>query len=99
MAEDALPPVQVDARREMALLRAAQAPLVFFEVPTTWGIRNGIANITLEGGMHLLFDGKSIGESSVMGHLRFPLSAIPALRQALDQIELLAQPVPDSAKN
>lgn len=79
-------------RRELALLRATQAPVIFFEIGSTYGVRNGVANLTLEGGLHITVDGKVVADSQVVGHLRFPLGAIPSLRAALDAIELLAKP-------
>lgn len=94
----ASPPV-VNLRREMTTLKATQAPVIFFEVASTFGVRNGIGNITLECGVHMLFDGQTISESHVAGHLRFPVSAISTIRAALDHIEETLKPVPEELKN
>ena len=83
----------------MATLRATEAPVIFFEVASTYGVRNGVGNITLEGGMHVPFGGETIGESRITAHLRFPISAIPTLRAALNHIEESLKPVPESLKN
>jgi hypothetical protein len=99
MAKDPLPAPVVDLRREMTTLKAAQAAVIFFEVASTFGVRNGVANMTLEGGSHLTFDGKVIDESRVMAQLRFPVAAIPSIRGALDRIEKMLEPVPEELKN
>lgn len=95
---DELPP-NVDFIREMALLRAAQAPVIFFEGATTSGLRGGVANITLETHIHALAGSQIASISQVTGHLRFPVGAIGMLRKALDDIELLAQPAASGEKN
>jgi hypothetical protein len=99
MTKSPLSPPVSDLRREMAILKATEAPVIFFEVASTFGVRNGVCNITLEGGLHLLHDGTTVTESRVMAHLRFPLSAIPGLRLALDHIEAQLKPIPQAIKN
>lgn len=100
MAEvDRLPIVDEELWRQLALLRAAQTPLIFFEVATTSGLRGGVANITLEAPIHALAGSQIASISQVTGHLRFPVGAIPLLRKALDDIELMAQPAASSEKN
>ena len=96
---DELPAPTADPRAEMALLRAANAPVIFFEVASTHGVRNGVANITLEGGMHVLHQGKVLTEPLVVAHLRFPIAAISTLRASLDAIELLLKPAASGEKN
>jgi hypothetical protein len=93
------PAPTVDLRREMAALRAAQAPVIFFEVGSSFGVRNGVGNITLDGGMHIIVDGQNVKENRTVAHLRFPVTAIPSLREALDGIEQLLKPVPQVLKN
>lgn len=97
--KDPLPAPVVDIRRELAALRATEAPVIFFEAVTTFGTRNGVANMTLEGGMHFLFDGQSQVESRVVAHLRLPMASIAHIRETLDKIELLAQPPASGEKN
>ena len=86
-------------RRELALLKATQAPVIFFETGSSFGIYEGVANITLEGLTFLIVDQKHINDSHVVAHLRFPISAIPSLRLALDGITEMLKPVPEEAKN
>jgi hypothetical protein len=83
----------------MATLKAAQAPVVFFEVVSTFGVRNGVANMTLEGRSHIIFEGNVIDQSRVMAQLRFPVAAISSIREALEKIEKLLQPIPEELKN
>jgi hypothetical protein len=99
MAKKPLPAPVVDLSREMALLKATQAPVIFFEIASTFGVRNGVCNITLDGGMHLNHNGQTIAENRTVAHLRFPVSAIPTLREALDHIEESLKPVPEGLKN
>lgn len=99
MADEPLPAPVVDIRRELAALRANEAPVIFFEVVTTFGSRAGVANMTLEGLMHFAFDDQSVAQSRAVAHLRFPHAAIDHIRKTLDKIELLAQPPASEEKN
>lgn len=86
-------------RREIATLRAGQAPMIFFELVSCYGVRNGVANVTLEGGLHFTLDGQSVNESHTVAHLRFPVGAIASIRSALAGIEEILAPVPEELKN
>ena len=99
MAKKPLPAPVVDVRRELGILRATEAPVIFFEAANSHGVRNGVGNITLEGGIHLSVDGQVVNDVRVAAHLRFPVSAIPSLRAALDGIENALKPIPDKLKN
>ena len=99
MADDPLPQPVVDLQAEIALLKASEAPLIFFEVASTHGYRNGVCNVTLEAGMHIVHADKILNASRTVAHLRFPLAAIPSIRAALDAIELLAKPAASPEKN
>jgi hypothetical protein len=99
MAKKPLPAPVVDLRREIATLRAGQAPVIFFELISSFGVRNGVANVTLEGGLHYILDRQNIDESHTVAHLRFPVAAIPTIRAALDSIENALKPVPENLKN
>jgi hypothetical protein len=92
MAPPKTPKPAPSLRVEMAFLKATQAPIIFFEAATTFGVRNEVGNITLEAGQHILLDGQNMAESRVVAHLRFPKSAIATLRAALDHIEGLPNP-------
>src|SRR5688572_9961706 len=94
-----LPASVVDIRKEIATLRATQAPMIFFEVVSSLGVRNGVGNMTLEGGFHHVVDGQVVNDTQAVAHLRFPVAAIASIRSALDQIEASLQPVPEELKN
>jgi hypothetical protein len=55
-------PPAVDSRRELALLRATEAPIIFFHGAPSYSVRNGVANVTLDGGIHLTLDGRAVDD-------------------------------------
>jgi hypothetical protein len=89
----------VNLRKEFATLRATQVPMVFFEQVSCLGVRNGVVNITLEGGIHYVLEGQAVDDVQTAGHLRFPVAAIASIRAALDKIEEALKPVPPEMKN
>lgn len=95
----AVAPAVVDIRQELAVLRSTAAPVIYFDGYTTSGTYGGIGNITVICGLHTVVDGRNVNENRDVAHLRFPVSAIPALRRALDHIEDSLKPVPDVLKN
>jgi hypothetical protein len=99
MAQPPSPALIVSGRKELATLRASQAPLIFFEQMSCLGVRNGVVNMTLEGGIHYVLDGQAVDDVQVAGHLRFPVAAIASVRAALAKIEEALQPVPPEKKN
>jgi hypothetical protein len=99
MADERLAQPVVDLRAEIALLKAADAPMIFFEVVSTHGHRNGLASITLEAAVHIAHAGRVLNAAQTVAHLRFPLTAIPSIRGALDGIELMAKPAVSTGKN
>jgi len=90
-------------RRELALLRAANAPVVFFGMVGSHGCADGVGNITLIDGHHIVVDRTAVDDVRVAAQLRFPVSAIASIRLALDAVEKRhaeqTQPVPDALKN
>jgi hypothetical protein len=80
-------PAAANLRAEMCFLKATQAPVIFFEVASTFGVHNEVGNITLVCGQHTTLDGLNISEPRVVAHLRFPKAAAATLRAALDHIE------------
>ncbi len=79
-------------KREIALLRSAQAPVIYCSGILSPGVGAGVGNMTLTTGLSISLDGKIVTENAAVARLRFPLEFIPMLREALDQIELLAKP-------
>lgn len=88
-----------DLRREIALLRAAQAPVIYCTGILSPGIGGGVGNVTLTCSMSVGLGGSILSDNTPVAQLRFPMSVIPLLRQALDQIELLAKPAASGEKN
>jgi hypothetical protein len=96
------PPLQapvVDLRREMATLKATSAPVIYFDSIPTSGVYGGVANMTVDCGLHIVWDGVNINEPRTVAHLRFPLALIPSIRAALDHVENILKPVPEKLKN
>lgn len=99
MSDETLTPA-VDLDREITLLRAGNAPLVYFDLVTTQGLYLGMCNVTLEYTLHTgTADGRAINGRQVAASLRFPLSSLPMLKEAVQKLELLAQPPASDEKN
>ncbi len=77
---------------ELSLSGSASAPFVYFDVASTYGFSNGIANVTLEASRALSIDGRVVTDRVVVAHLRMSRQAALGLRAALNGIELLATP-------
>ncbi|MCW5736441.1 MAG: hypothetical protein KIS73_20100 [Enhydrobacter sp.] len=86
-------------KRELAIRKAAEAPTIFFEEVSTFGIRNTVGIMTLDMAQFITADDAVISGKCTVAHLRFPVAAIPSLRNALDKIELQLKPVPQKMKN
>jgi len=85
-------------QRELTLLKATQAPMIFFEAAAPYAVREGIGSITLVAGQLVRIDNSITPDRRVVGFLKFPVSAIKSIREALDFIEN-AKPVPETAMN
>jgi hypothetical protein len=86
-------------KRELAMRKAAEAPTIFFEEASTFGVRNQVCIMTLDMGQHIKVEGVLISGRCTVAHLRFPVATIPSIRAALDKIELQLKPVPEKMKN
>lgn len=86
-------------KRELAMRKAAEAPTIYFEEASTFGVRLGVGIMTLDMGQHITVDGAVISGRCTVAHLRFPVAAIASIRNALDKIELQLKPVPEGLKN
>lgn len=93
-------PNSLDMEAEFTILRSSNAPIVYFDVISTKGLYMGICNITTECSIHTgTTSGRAVNRRQVTGHLRFPLAALPALKKAIESIELLAKPAASGTKN
>jgi len=91
-------------RREIASLKATQAPVIYFDTVGTGGAYSGIANLTLECGQHLLVDGEVVNGRQTVAQLRFPVASLGALKAVIAHIESSLQsrqqvPQPQEAKS
>jgi hypothetical protein len=86
-------------RRELASLKATNAPVIYFDVVTSNGAYLGIGNMTLECAQHLVVDVDVMNARQVVAQLRFPVESLPSLKAAIAHIEELTQPIPKEAKN
>ena len=86
-------------RRELAMLKSTHAPAIFFEAVCTFGTRNGVCFITLDTGESTTVDGAVLSHIRTVAHLRFPITAIRSIREALSAIEDLFRVVPQALKN
>ena len=108
MADDALPPkaggpVFVEQIPSVeggtSGLASSVAPFIFCDGVATMGHYNGIAHLSLSALRFMPAQGAVRSDSVVVVHLRMNMIALGALKDAISKIELLAQPVPDGAKN
>jgi hypothetical protein len=80
-------------RHEIASLKATHAPVIYFDTIGTGGAYSGIANVTLECGLHLLVDGEVVNGRQAVAQLRFPVAALAGLKAVIAHIERSLQPV------
>ena len=86
-------------KRELAQLRATQAPVIFFEAVYTFGVRNGVCRMTLATGEATTLDGAALNHIRTVAHVRFPVAAIRSIREALDGIQEQTKLVPKALRN
>ena len=82
------------------LQASASAPFLYFENAVSFGHVNGLAQVTLTAG-RLYPDGKGHVATDVVmvGHLRTNFAGARSLRDALDKVLLMAEPVEQGLKN
>ena len=71
----------------------SHAPFIYFENAPTFGIVNGVVNITLSANRtYAGLDGAIVNEQIIVAYLRGNIPAALSLRHALDSALLLAAP-------
>lgn len=77
------------------------APIIYSDFIGTYGTNPDftVANISLEAVRHMPVGDKSVADRVIVAHLRLPMRALAALKDAIEKIELMARPVPDAEKN
>jgi hypothetical protein len=68
----------------------ALAPFIFFEGVPNLGFNNGVVNLTLANGRHLMTEGAAVTDFVAVAHLRCSVVAAMELRKAIDDALLLA---------
>lgn len=106
MAEDEKkPPLIVEQIPSVAggisAIASANAPFIYFDGAPNYGFNGQIANITLEVVRFTSVPGMTTPQVDrvSVAHLRMTLEAMRSLKGAIEGIEAMAQPVPESAKN
>ena len=76
------------------------APFIFYENAPAFGFTNWIINLTLSANRTWLgSDGGVVNDQVVIAYLRENILAALSLRQALDNVLLLAAPTPEGKAN
>ena len=79
--------------------KAAEAPILFFDLAPAFGVAGGVGRVTLSALIN-----EPQGENDVatrkivVAHLRGAIESFSLLRQAIESLELLAKPT-DATKN
>jgi hypothetical protein len=84
----------------ISAIGSAHAPFLYFEGATSFGILNGVVQITLEA--QRIFPtatGSPATDRVIVAHLRMNVPAALSLRASIDGALLLANPGPTQTKN
>jgi hypothetical protein len=84
-----LPRIAAPALSEIG---SASAPFIYFEGAPTFGFDGAIGNITLEAITHIATDDRIVSERRVVAHLRMSAKGLASLKEAIESIELMANP-------
>ncbi|MCC0000215.1 MAG: hypothetical protein H6870_14780 [Methylobacteriaceae bacterium] len=82
---------------QLAPMGSALAPIIYFDAAPNYGFNAGVANITLETMIHIASGDGLTSLRQIVAHLRMNAIGLAALKEAINQIELLAQPVESKA--
>ncbi len=84
---------------QISVIGSAQAPILYFDDAPTFGVLNGVVQVTLDA-MQLYPDPTGIKhELVIVAHLRMSIRAARALRSALEGALLIAAPPESEFKN
>lgn len=87
MADETQGAIEKRLWREISSLKAAHAPVIYFDMIGSGGTYSGIVNMTLECGQHLIVDGEVVNGRQTVGQLRFPVAALGILKAAIAHVE------------
>ena len=69
------------------------APIVYFDGIEVWAIQVGTGHLTLTASRRVREGSTTKVVHMTAAHLRFPIAVLPALREAIDKIQLaIAEP-------
>jgi hypothetical protein len=77
---------------DLAVDASANAPIIYFDGASNYGVNNGVANVTLEASRFMLVAGQVVRDRVVVAHLRMSIPAAMNLNAALNGLALLAVP-------
>ena len=84
----------------LAEAASALAPIIYFDIAPNFGVRNGVASITLETFVYLSADGGVVrAERRAVAHLRMNAFALASLKGAINGIQLAAEPIEGKTAN
>jgi hypothetical protein len=85
---------------DISAIGSANAPFVYFEDAKFYGLINGIGKVALTSSRQIALSPEGVlFDHVIVAHLVGNLQAIRSLRAALDGIILMAEPIPEGAKN
>ncbi len=75
------------------------APFIYTDWIGSHGHNGSVANFTLEAMRHMLVGEKNVRDRVVVAHLRMPLHTMRALKEAIEQVELMLKPPASEERN
>jgi hypothetical protein len=75
------------------------APFIYSDWVGSHGHNAGVATFTLEALRNMTIGGKTLTDRVVVAHLRMPLHSMGALKDAIEQVELMLKPPASTEKN
>lgn len=75
------------------------APFIYTDWIGSHGHNGAVATFTLEALRYMSVGDKTIRDRVVVAHLRMPLHTMRALKNSIEQVELLLQPPASAEKN
>jgi hypothetical protein len=76
----------------LSQIGSANAPFIYFEGAPTFGFDGAVGNITLEAITHIATEDRIVSERRVVAHLRMSAKGLASLKEAIESIELMANP-------
>jgi hypothetical protein len=73
------------------------APVIFFDILETWAVSAGIGHLDLATALVEPGTTPAKTKNVSVAHLRFPLSIVPVLKRAIEQIKLVEKPAAGKA--